>query len=222
MIDHSLLNPSLPATDFEFGIQPAKDYNVASVCILPYARKRSADLLQGTTVKASTTIGFPHGGHPTAIKQAETKQALADGGEEIDMVVNISQVLSGNWNYVAADIHAVVEQTHAAGQKVTVIFANAYLHNAQKRTGRSESVVRGSIRAHRPRRHGANGRGTRPSRRAEASPLCAGPQKRTGRVGTAPTGEELAHPAGPKRVRCARVLRRSVSARSVAKLALTG
>lgn len=132
MIDHSLLNPTLTATDLELGIQLAKDYDVASVCILPYALKRCAELLQGTTVKASTTIGFPHGGHTTAIKLAETKQALADGGEELDMVVNISQVLSGNWDYVAADIRAVVDETHAAGQKVKVIFENAYLNDDQK------------------------------------------------------------------------------------------
>ncbi len=132
MIDHSLLNPTLTAVDLEQGIQLAKDYDAASVCILPYALKRCAGLLQGTTVKASTTIGFPHGGHTTAIKLAETKQALADGGEELDMVVNISQVLSGNWDYVAQDIRAVVEETHAAGQKVKVIFENAYLNDDQK------------------------------------------------------------------------------------------
>jgi deoxyribose-phosphate aldolase len=132
MIDHSLLNPTLTATDLEQGIQLAKDYDAASVCILPYALQRCAELLQGTTVKASTTIGFPHGGHTTAIKLAETKQALADGGEELDMVVNISQVLSGNWDYVAQDIRAVVEATHAAGQKVKVIFENAYLNDDQK------------------------------------------------------------------------------------------
>ena len=132
MIDHSLLNPTLTAVDLEQGIQLAKDYDAASVCILPYALKRCAELLQGTTVKASTTIGFPHGGHTSAIKLAETKQALADGGEELDMVVNISQVLSGNWDYVAADIRVVVEETHAAGQKVKVIFENAYLNDEQK------------------------------------------------------------------------------------------
>jgi deoxyribose-phosphate aldolase len=68
----------------------------------------------------------------TATKVAETRQALADGGEELDMVVNISKVLSGDWSYVAADIRAVVETTHTAGQKVKVIFENAYLNDDQK------------------------------------------------------------------------------------------
>ncbi len=132
MIDHSLLNPTLSASDLESGCQLALAFDVASVCILPYYLKRCADLLKGSTVKASTTIGFPHGGHTTAIKIAETKQALADGGQELDMVVNISAVLSGDWKYVAQDIAAVVKPTHDAGQKVKVIFENAYLKDEHK------------------------------------------------------------------------------------------
>jgi deoxyribose-phosphate aldolase len=132
MIDHSLLNPTLTAADLEAGCQLALAYNVASVCIMPFALKRCADMLRGSTVKASTTIGFPHGGHTTAIKQAEAERALADGGEELDMVVNISQVLSGQWDEVRADIEAVIRVTHAAGQKVKVIFENAYLQDEHK------------------------------------------------------------------------------------------
>ena len=132
MIDHSLLNPTISAPDLEQGIQIALEYDVASVCIMPYYLKRCADLLKGSAVKASTTIGFPHGGHTTAIKVAEAQQALTDGGEELDMVVNISQVLSGSWDYVAQDIRAVTEITHAAGQKVKVIFENCYLNDDQK------------------------------------------------------------------------------------------
>ena len=89
-------------------------------------------MLQGTTVKASTTIGFPHGGHTTAIKRAEAEQAIADGCEELDMVVNISQVLSLNWEYVRDDIAAVVEVAHTAGRKVKVIFENCYLKDEHK------------------------------------------------------------------------------------------
>ncbi len=132
MIDHSLLNPTLTAEDLEKGCDLALDYDTASVCILPYYLKRCAEMLRGSRVKASTTIGFPHGGNTTAIKVAEAKQALADGGEELDMVSNISAVLSGNWTYVRADIKAVVDVTHAAGQKVKVIFENCYLTDEQK------------------------------------------------------------------------------------------
>jgi deoxyribose-phosphate aldolase len=132
MIDHSLLNPTLNAHDLEAGIDLALAFDVASVCILPYYLGRLADRLEGSTVQASTTIGFPHGGHRTDIKVDEAKRALADGGQELDMVVNISQVLSGGWEYVREDIAAVTEVTHAAGQKVKVIFENAYLNDDQK------------------------------------------------------------------------------------------
>ncbi len=132
MIDHSLLSPTLPAEELERGCRLALDYDVASVCILPYYLRRAAEILRGFDVKASTTIGFPHGGHTTAVKVAEAERALADGGQELDMVVNISAVLSGNWNHVRDDLAAVIGATHAAGQKVKVIFENCYLNDAQK------------------------------------------------------------------------------------------
>jgi deoxyribose-phosphate aldolase len=132
MIDHSLLNPTLTAEELEQGCRLAVHYDAASVCILPYYLRRCAILLHGSSVKASTTIGFPHGGHTTAIKLAEARQALGDGGEELDMVVNLSAVRSGNWDYVRKDIGAVVDVTHAAGQKVKVIFENCYLTDEQK------------------------------------------------------------------------------------------
>ena len=132
MIDHSLLNPTLTASNLEQGIQLALAYDVASVCILPYYLKRCAEHLRGSAVKASATIGFPHGGHSTTIKLAEARQALADGGEELDMVVNISQVLSGGWSYVRDDIGAVVGAAHEAGKKVKVIFENCYLKDDHK------------------------------------------------------------------------------------------
>ena len=132
MIDHSLLNPTLTADDLEAGCRLAAAYEVASVCILPYYLRRCAELLAGSGVRPSTTIGFPHGGHTRAVKLAETRQALADGGEELDMVVNISQVLGGNWDYVGDEIRAIVDLAHAAGQKVKVIFENCYLSDAQK------------------------------------------------------------------------------------------
>jgi deoxyribose-phosphate aldolase len=134
MIDHSLLNPTLTVEELEKGCKLALAYDVASVCIMPYYLKRCAELLAGSDVRASTTIGFPHGGHTTAIKVAEAEQALRDGGQELDMVVNISKVLSGDWDYVRADIKAVIDVTHAAGQKVKVIFENCYLTDAQKIT----------------------------------------------------------------------------------------
>jgi deoxyribose-phosphate aldolase len=132
MIDHSLLVPTLTAEELEAGCRLAREYRVASVCILPYALKRAADLLSGSTVQPSTTVGFPHGGQGTAVKVAEAEQALADGGTELDMVVNISKVLSGDWGYVRQDVGAVLEPTHARRMKLKVIFENCYLDDAQK------------------------------------------------------------------------------------------
>jgi len=131
-IDHSLLNPVLTAAEMERGCRLALDYDVASVCILPYYLRRCSEMLAGSQVRASTTIGFPHGCHTTAVKVAEAERALADGGQELDMVVNISAVLSGDWQYVRDDLAAVIAATHAAGQKVKVIFENYYLNEAQK------------------------------------------------------------------------------------------
>jgi deoxyribose-phosphate aldolase len=132
MIDHSLLNPSLTTREFEQGCLLAVRYEVASVCILPYYLARCAELLAGTTVNASTTIGFPHGGHTTAIKLAEVRQALKDGGQELDAVINISKARSGDWQYVRQELEALTYAVHEGGAKIKVIFENAYLDDAAK------------------------------------------------------------------------------------------
>jgi len=132
MIDHSLLNPTLTTQELEDGCALAIRYDVASVCILPYALARCAELLAGTTVNASTTIGFPHGGHTTAIKLAESRQALADGGQELDAVINISKARSGDWIYVRNELATLTDTIHAGGAKIKVIFENSYLEDAAK------------------------------------------------------------------------------------------
>ena len=132
MIDHSLLQPVLTQHELEEGIRLARDYDVASVCILPYWVGRCAELLAGSSVLPTTTVGFPHGAHATAIKATEARQALADGARELDMVVNISAVRSGDWTYVERDIAAVLEVTRQAGARLKVIFENCYLNDAQK------------------------------------------------------------------------------------------
>ncbi|MCZ2340223.1 MAG: deoxyribose-phosphate aldolase [Bacteroidales bacterium] len=132
MFDHSLLKPTLTDAELEQGCWLARQYDVASVCIKPYAVKLAAKLLAGSSVQASTTIGFPHGGHRTQVKVYEAELALADGATELDMVVNIGKVLSGEWNAVASDIAAVVAVAHANGAKVKVIFENAFLKDEHK------------------------------------------------------------------------------------------
>jgi deoxyribose-phosphate aldolase len=132
MLDHSLLQQVLTDADLEQGCRLARDYGVASVCIKPYAVRLAADILAGSVVAVGTTIGFPHGGHKTSIKVAESEQALADGARELDMVVNIGKVLSQDWRYVQDDIRAVVEAAHAGKALVKVIFENCFLQDEHK------------------------------------------------------------------------------------------
>lgn len=131
-IDHSLLNPTLTTTDLEYGCELAIRFDVASVCILPYYVRRCAEFLRRSSVLTSTTIGFPHGGHTTAVKKAEAEDALASGAIELDMVTNISRVLSGDYGYVAAEVAQLAETIHSRGGKLKVIFENCYLNNNQK------------------------------------------------------------------------------------------
>lgn len=132
MFDHSLLQPVLTDAEMEAGCRLALEYNVASVCIKPYAVSLATSLLQGSTVAVGTVIGFPQGGHVTSIKVDEARQAMADGARELDMVVNIGKVLSKDWGYVADDIYAVIEVAHPHGALVKVIFENCFLQNEHK------------------------------------------------------------------------------------------
>jgi deoxyribose-phosphate aldolase len=131
-IDHSLLGPTLGRAELEEGCRLAARYRVASVCIKPYAVSLAARILQGSGVAAGTTIGFPHGGHATAVKVFEARQAVGDGATELDMVVNIGQVTGGEWDAVASDIAAVTQAAHEGGAIVKVIFENCYLNDEQK------------------------------------------------------------------------------------------
>jgi deoxyribose-phosphate aldolase len=133
MFDHSLLQPHLTDPDLEKGCALAAEYRVASVCIKPYAVPLAAKLLAGTGVLVSTTIGFPHGGHLTRVKVYESEAAINDGAVELDMVVNIGKVLTGDWAYVAADVKAVIDAAHRRRAKVKVIFENALLKDDHKK-----------------------------------------------------------------------------------------
>jgi deoxyribose-phosphate aldolase len=102
------------------------------VCILPYYLARCAELLRGSGVQPSTTIGFPHGANTTGVKIAEIQQALNDGGTELDAVINIGKARSGDWDYVGREIETLTRATHGGRAKIKVIFENAYLDDATK------------------------------------------------------------------------------------------
>jgi len=133
-IDHSLLNPTMTVEDVIVGCELAKEYNVASVCVKPCHVKLAADLLKGSGVEIGTVVGFPHGSSTTATKVFEAKDAIANGASELDMVLNIGELKSGNLEFVRKDIAAVVEASKGKAI-VKVILENAYLTDEEKRTG---------------------------------------------------------------------------------------
>jgi deoxyribose-phosphate aldolase len=132
VIDHSLLRPELTDADVIAGCQLADRYQTATVCVKPCHVKLASEILKNSTVKVSTTVGFPHGAHVTSVKLAEAQQAMNDGAVELDMVLNIGDLRSGKTDAVRADIRAVCDAVHARGAKVKVILENAYLTDEQK------------------------------------------------------------------------------------------
>jgi deoxyribose-phosphate aldolase len=132
-IDHSLLQPFLTDAEMRSGCELARRYDVASVCIKPSAVKLAVEILKGSSVAVGTTIGFPHGGHRTDVKVFESQRAMEDGATELDMVVNIGDVLAGEYGRVTADIEQVVRAAHSGGALVKVIFENCYLKPDQIR-----------------------------------------------------------------------------------------
>lgn len=127
MIDHSLLHPTMTDSDLKAGCELAKLYDVASVCIKPYAIKQAVEWLKGSDVMVGTVIGFPQGNSATSIKVAETEQACKDGAVEIDMVCNIGRVLGEDWDYVKDEIAAIKDACDKYGAVLKVIFENDFL-----------------------------------------------------------------------------------------------
>jgi deoxyribose-phosphate aldolase len=127
MIDHSLLHPTMTEEQLRSGCAVATQYQVASVCIKPYAVGQAAAWLAGTEVKVGTVIGFPHGSSSTATKVYEAEEACRNGAAEVDMVVNIGQVLGEAWSYVENEIANVFAATQRHAAMLKVIFENDYL-----------------------------------------------------------------------------------------------
>jgi deoxyribose-phosphate aldolase len=133
-IDHSLLRPELTEAEVIAGIELAKRYHVASVCVKPYHVPMAARLLAGSDVAVGTVVGFPHGCQTSAAKAFEAREAIANGAVELDMVINIGELCSGHADFVRQDVRAVVEA--AKGKAIVkVILENAYLTNEEKAQG---------------------------------------------------------------------------------------
>ena len=133
MIDHTFLNPTGTVEDIKQLCAEAKEHEFASVCIHPVFVPLASKLLRETSVKITTVIGFPLGANTSETKSFETKNAIKNGAQEIDMVMNISAFKSGAYDLVQADIKAVVDATKTAGVTsdiiVKVIIETCYLDN---------------------------------------------------------------------------------------------
>ena len=126
MIDHSLLNPTLTPVDLENGCRLAVAYDIASVCIMPFAVTGATAMLSGTGVAVGTTVGFPHGCNTTTVKLVEAEQALCDGAGELDMVINISLALAGRYDEIGEEVEIIAALAHRGGARLKVIFENCY------------------------------------------------------------------------------------------------
>lgn len=127
MIDHSILHPTMTDNDLIRECEIAKKYNVASVCVKPYAVKKAVKILRGSGVLAGCVIGFPHGNSSTEVKVFEAQEACKDGAVEVDMVINIGKALGGDWEYVEDEIKAITDVCHGNNAIVKVIFETDYI-----------------------------------------------------------------------------------------------
>ena len=123
-IDHTILKPETTQEQVEKILSEAKEYDFASVCVNPTWVSLAAESLKDTDVKVCTVIGFPLGANTSAVKAFETKDAIANGADEIDMVINIGALKAGNDALVLDDIKAVVD---ASGDKLVKVIIEACL-----------------------------------------------------------------------------------------------
>ena len=132
MIDHTLLKPDATQKEIEKLCAEAKQYGFASVCINPSYVKLCAALLRETEVKVCTVIGFPLGATSSAAKAFETDRAIKDGAREVDMVINIGMLKSGEYESVKEDILSVVSSAHSFGVLAKVIIETGLLTDEEK------------------------------------------------------------------------------------------
>ncbi|WP_163526400.1 deoxyribose-phosphate aldolase [Halobacillus ihumii] len=133
MIDHTQLKPDTSKDKITEICHEAKEYDFMSVCVNPYWVEYSSQLLQGTDVRVCTVIGFPLGATTTETKVFETRQAIKNGATEVDMVINVGELKSGNTEAVQADIEAVVNEAKGKAL-VKVIIETSLLSDEEKVT----------------------------------------------------------------------------------------
>lgn len=127
MIDHSILHPTMTDEDLKRECAVAVKYDVASVCVKPYAVKQAVEYLKDSDVLVGCVIGFPAGNSAIEVKVFETEVACNDGAVEIDMVINIGKALGGDWDYIGKEISAVTNACHKNSAIVKVIFETDFV-----------------------------------------------------------------------------------------------
>jgi len=132
MIDHTLLKPNAMRTDIERLCDEAKIYGFAAVCINPTYVPLASELLRGSDVKVDTVIGFPLGANTPTVKAYEAEVAITEGAEELDMVINIGALKSGDFHLVKEDIVAVVTVAQKGNATLKVIIEACYLTDEEK------------------------------------------------------------------------------------------
>lgn len=131
-IDHTLLRPDATAAEIDRLCREAKEYGFAAVCINPAWAKRAAENLRGTKVRVASVVGFPFGATTPEVKAMEARRAVRDGAREIDMVLNIGALKSGDHDLVRRDIEKVADACHEAGAILKVIIEAALLTDEEK------------------------------------------------------------------------------------------
>jgi len=135
MIDHSILHPTMTDDDLKRECEVALKYDVASVCVKPYAVPQAVELLKGSDVRVGCVIGFPAGNSSIGVKVYETIQACKDGAVEIDMVINVGKALQGDWAYLEEEIGSLARACHDHGAILKVIFETDFV-------GKDEDIVK--------------------------------------------------------------------------------
>lgn len=132
LIDHSLLKPTMTIAELEEGCHQAREWQVATVCLLPHFVARAAELLEGSGVATTTVVSFPHGSVSLRAKLREAEVALDDGARELDVVVNLSLIRSGRWDAVRDEVEGLTRCCHERKSKLKLIFETCFLDREEK------------------------------------------------------------------------------------------
>ncbi len=126
-IDHTILKPVCTSADINKLCHEAVSYKFAAVCVPPFVVKQAVQLLKGTEVKTATVIGFPMGYSSLDAKITETEEAISDGADELDVVINLIALKNGDWPYLENEMQSIVSLIHKNGRVIKVIVESGIL-----------------------------------------------------------------------------------------------